>query len=71
MKNKKYRRTNSAFGCWLLAFSLALVGCMDFDDATQAISVKVQVQMPEALKGADVSGRTVTLNLGGKSITIL
>lgn len=69
MKNKKYRRTNLAFGCWLLAFSLALVGCMDFDDATQAISVKVQVQMPEALKGADVSGRTVTLNLGGKSIT--
>ena len=71
MKSKKYRRRmiDSAFGCWLLAFSLALVGCIDFDDATQAISVKVQVQMPETLKGADVSGRTVTLNLGGKSIT--
>jgi hypothetical protein len=42
---------------------------MDFDDATQPISVKVQVQMPDALKKADVSGRTVTLNLNGQSIT--
>lgn len=70
MKSKKYRKQiDLAVGCWLLTFSLALVGCIDFDDATQPISVKVQVQMPEALKGADVSGRTVTLNLGGKSIT--
>lgn len=42
---------------------------MDFDDATQPISVKVQVQMPDALKKADISGRTVTLNLNGQSIT--
>ena len=53
-----------------LHFSLfTLLSCMDFDDATQPVSVKVQVQMPDALKGADVSGRTVTLNLGGQSIT--
>ena len=75
MKSKKYRKQmiSLSFIICYLSFCLALVGCIDFDDATQAISVKVQVQMPEALKGADVSGRTVTLNLalnlGGQSIT--
>ena len=53
-----------------LHFSLfTLLSCMDLDDATQPVSVKVQVQMPDALKGADVSGRTVTLNLSGQSIS--
>lgn len=71
MKSKKYRKQmiSLSFIICYLSFCLALVGCIDFDDATQAISVKVQVQMPEALKGVDVSGRTVTLNLGGQSIT--
>ena len=70
MKSKKYRKQmiSLSFIICYLSFCLALVGCIDFDDATQAISVKVQVQMPEALKGVDVSGRTVTLNLSGQSI---
>ena len=42
---------------------------MDFDDATQPISVKVQVQMPDALKGADVSGHNIIMNLGGQTIS--
>lgn len=54
----------------LFSSLLALtVSCMDFDDATQAVSLKVQVQMPSSLSGADMTGRTVTLNLGQQTIS--
>lgn len=53
----------------LLSFLTLLTSCMDFDDATQPISVKVQVQMPDALKGADVSGHIIIMNLGGQTIS--
>ena len=53
----------------LLSFLTLLTSCMDFDDATQPISVKVQVQMPDALKGADVSGHNIIMNLGGQTIS--
>lgn len=52
-------------GCLLAIFT----SCMDFDDATQPISVKVQVQMPGNLSGADLAGHTVAMNIGGQTIT--
>lgn len=39
----------------------ALAGCVDFSDATEAISVTVQVSRPEQYPCADLSGHTVTL----------
>ena len=42
--------------------------CMDFDKATQPITVKIQVVMPDEYATMDVSGRTVTLALNGKTI---
>jgi hypothetical protein len=43
--NKHFRRIPIA----ALVFSFLLLSCIDFDDATQAISVKVQLQMPADL----------------------
>lgn len=42
---------------------------MDFDDATQPVTVKIQVVMPDELAAADVSGKTVTMTLNGKELT--
>lgn len=46
-----------------------LTSCIDFDDATQAVSVRVQLQMPANLAQADLSGHTVTLAIGGQTIS--
>ena len=46
-----------------------LTSCIDFDDATQAVSVRVQLKMPANLAQADLSGHTVTLTLGGQTIS--
>ena len=43
--------------------------CVDFDDATQAVTVKIQVVMPDGFGAADVSGKTVTMTLGSQDIT--
>lgn len=40
---------------------LLLASCVDFDGATEAISVKYQVQMPEGFTAADVANKTVTI----------
>mgnify|MGYP002622800061 CR=1 FL=1 len=47
----------------------ALSSCVDFDDATGPVTVKIQVVMPEGFNGADVSGKTVTITLGSQDIT--
>ena len=50
------------FSCPLLLFN----GCVDYSDATTAVSVKVQLQMPaEFTKGSDFEGHTVHLSLNG------
>ena len=46
-----------------------LTSCIDFDDATQTVSVRVQLQMPANLAQADLSGHTVTLTIGGQTIS--
>ncbi|MBP3827280.1 MAG: DUF4876 domain-containing protein [Prevotella sp.] len=40
---------------------LLLASCVDFDGATEAISVKYQVQMPQGFTAADVANKTVTI----------
>ena len=40
---------------------LLLASCVDFDGATEAISVKYQVQMPQGFTAADVATKTVTI----------
>ena len=54
-----------AIGCVAL-----LTGCMDFNDATEAISVTVQVSRPEQYPYADLSGHAVTLK-GATTITAM
>ena len=46
-----------------------MTSCIDFDDATQAVSVRVQLQMPPNLAQADLSEHTVTLTIGGQTIS--
>ena len=46
-----------------------LVSCVDFDDATQPVTVKVQVVMPDGFGAANVAGKVVTLSLNGQNIT--
>ena len=47
----------------------ALGSCVDFDDATQAVTVKIQVVMPDGFGAADVAGKAVTLSLNGQTTT--
>ena len=53
----------------LLATALMLTGCIDFDDATQTVSVKVQVELPRELSAADLSGHTVTMTNNGQTFS--
>ena len=53
----------------LFSFIALLTGCIDFDDATQPISLKVQVEMPQQLSGAELAGHNVIISLGNKTIT--
>ena len=50
-------------------FTLLPISCVDFNDATQAITVKVQVQMPSDFKAADISGKTVKMTMDGQTIS--
>jgi len=54
-----------SFICSVLLFA----SCVDFDDATQAVSVKLQIERPADLPSLDVEGKTVTLTLSGRSFT--
>ena len=59
-------------GIWCPAtalLSILLTACVDFNDATQPISVRIQVQMPEGLSEADVSGKTVSMALGSQTLS--
>ncbi len=53
----------------LLATIALFSACVDFDDATQAVSVRVKVLMPSGLENADMAGHTVTLSLDAQKIT--
>lgn len=53
----------------IYSFIALLTGCIDFDDATQPISLKVQVEMPQQLSGADLAGHSVIMSLGSQTIT--
>ena len=47
---------------------ISLTSCVDFDDATKATTVCVQLQMPAAVPGASPAGHDVTLQLGTQRI---
>ncbi|MBQ6308559.1 MAG: DUF4876 domain-containing protein [Prevotella sp.] len=47
---------------------LLLASCVDFDGATEAISVKYQVQMPEGFTAADVANKTVTITSSSQTL---
>ena len=44
------------------AFSVALSSCIDFDDATEAISIDIQVTAPEGYPKANLQGHDITLS---------
>ena len=48
-------------GYWLL-FTTVLTSCIDFNDATKAISVDIQVTSPEDYPNANLQGHTITLS---------
>ncbi len=60
------------FNSPLLLFTSPLLlfnGCIDYSDATTAVSVKVQLQMPaEFTKGNDFEGHTVQLSFKGTTM---
>ena len=47
---------------------LQLASCVDFDGATEAISVKYQVQMPQGFTAADVANKTVTITSSSQTL---
>jgi len=55
----------------MAAALLLLAGCVDFDDATQAVSVKFQIVSPEGFEGLNVEGKTVTMTLGNQTVSAL
>ena len=46
----------------LLIFSIVLSSCIDFNDATEAVSVAIQVTSPEEYPKANLQGRVITLS---------
>lgn len=51
-----------------IAFCTALTGCIDFDDATQPVTVAIQVTPPQDYQQASLHGHQVTLS-GDRSYT--
>ena len=47
--------------CYLFT-SVALTSCIDFNEATQAISVDIQVTCPDGYQKANLQGRNITLS---------
>lgn len=47
---------------------LLIASCVDFDGATEAISVKYQVQMPQGFTAADVANKTVTITSSSQTL---
>ena len=53
---------------YFLLFSAALTGCIDYNDATEAISIGIQVTAPEDYPKANLQGHVITLS-GTRSFT--
>ena len=54
----------------LIATTLLLTGCIDYDDVSREVSVSVQLQMPaEFTEGSDFEGHDVTLSAGSATLT--
>lgn len=54
----------------LAALLLVLASCVDYGDATRPVSAKVQLTLPvEFVNGADLSGHTVTLTSGSRTLS--
>ena len=51
---------------FVLAIVASLTSCIDYDDVTRAVSVDVQLVMPEEFTGTDYEGHTITLTQKGK-----
>ncbi len=68
IRNKKYSIRNIRWTLTVCLATLLLASCIDFDDATQPISVKYQVAMPEGFANADVANKTVTISSGSKTL---
>lgn len=62
MSNIKYNKVRGRIGLFLMMVSLLLTSCVDYDDATRAVSVNIQLVMPEEFtNGSDYEGHTVTI----------
>lgn len=56
----------------LFTLLLALTSCVNFDDTTTAVSVKVQIEQPsDYVKQSDLKGKTVSMILEGQTVTAL
>lgn len=61
---------NKIFTSVLLLSSWLLTACIDYDDVTHAIGIKVQLQMPEEFtQGSDLEGHDIRLSLNGTILT--
>ena len=61
IRNKIYIIRNIGWSLTVCLAILSLVSCVDFDGATEPISVKYQVAMPEGFTAADVANKTVII----------
>ena len=66
IRNNKYTIRNIGRTLALCVATLLLASCVDFDDATQPISVKYQVAMPDGFASADIANKTVTISSGSQ-----
>jgi hypothetical protein len=54
---------------YLLA-GLLLSGCIDYDDVSRAVDIKVQLQMPaEFTQGEDLKGHDIVMKQGSTTLT--
>ena len=68
IRNNKYTIRNIGRTLALCVATLLLASCVDFDDATQPISVKYQVAMPDGFASADIANKTVTISSGSQTL---
>ncbi len=68
IRNKKHTIRNIGWSLTVCLAILSLVSCVDFDGATEPISVKYQVTMPEGFTAADVANKTVTITSNAQTL---
>ena len=68
IRNKKYAMRNIGWSLTVCFAILSFVSCVDFDGATEPISVKYQVTMPEGFTAADVANKTVTITSNAQTL---